>query len=250
MRCRFSKLSFFFNFFVSPFVPTVCQSQCFNYNTIHDACYFAWVGQTLQVGMQQPPRAEVPAQGFAPAKPESARHASSDTSSFALSTSNLQALEESPVVPSWSAGVTLFLRSVVSSLRPQKGEATLTTSVFLFVNGVIAAPVLTLPFVMSLMGWTLGLLTFIIVAALAAFTQTMLLRACEAANVKSYDALIQLRLGQRTLRCFQVLMVSSSMGALLSMLMLCGDFSVSLQAQWAPAGTQPLSRYSSLYRTA
>lgn len=140
-----------------------------------------------------------------------------------------------------------YFQRVVAGLRPQKGEATLTTTVFLFVNGVLAQVVLSLPLVMSLMGLALGLLTFLVVGALAILTQIMLLRACEAANVKSYDALIQLRLGLRALRCFQVLMVSSTMGALLSMLMLCGDFALSLQVQWTSSGSPFLSRYKAIH---
>ena len=123
----------------------------------------------------------------------------------------------------------------------QAGAASIPGTVLAMMNGAIGATVLALPYVFSLMGWALGAATMLFIGLCSTFTSVILVRTAHAEDAKTYDELIGCVLGPLWLRMYQLLMVASSIGTLIGLLILCGDFvmALSLQAAHPSPGTAP-----------
>lgn len=104
---------------------------------------------------------------------------------------------------------------------------------------------LSIPVVVSLMGWALGVAFIILLGICSSATSVMLVRASLAEGVRTYDELIRTVLGMRWLRVYQLLMVLSSIGSLIALLMLCGDFVQLLSVQLTHNQT-PVNRVAAI----
>lgn len=111
-------------------------------------------------------------------------------------------------------------------------DAGIPASLFSLVNSSVGASTLGMPLAMSLTGWGVGLAAQLIVAVGGFLTADMLIRVCVAEGCKSYDKAIERVLGLRWLHLFQLLMIVSTMGSLISYMILIGDFVLS----FAPVG--------------
>lgn len=109
-------------------------------------------------------------------------------------------------------------------------------TVLAMMNGAIGATVLALPYVFSLLGWALGAGTMIFIGICSTFTSVILVQTVHAENANTYDELIGCVLGPLWLRLYQLLMVASSIGTLIGLLILCGDFVMALSLQAAHPG--------------
>jgi amino acid permease len=114
--------------------------------------------------------------------------------------------------------------------HPHEHKVGVTESTFSMYNSAIGAATLTMPFVVALCGWWLGGATILGMGGLSVLTSRMLVRVAVAEGVSSYDAAVGRVLGPFWLRLYQACIILSTIGALIALLVLCGDFAQSLLA--------------------
>ena len=106
-------------------------------------------------------------------------------------------------------------------------------SVFGFVNGCIGTGALTMPITLRTMGYGVGIAGTVFMGVLAAITCLMLTRVALAENLRTYDAVVRNVLGPFWHKTYEFMVVFSSIGVLIAILILCGDFLQALSVQLA-----------------
>lgn len=109
-----------------------------------------------------------------------------------------------------------------------KDGVTPSVSIFNLLNATVACGSLGLPLAFSLMGYGLATAVLLAMMLVNVATVLMLVRVGLAEGTRSYDLSVRTLLGDKVLHCFQALLIMGQAGAMLSYIVLLGDFSVSV----------------------
>jgi amino acid permease len=113
----------------------------------------------------------------------------------------------------------------LTRLSMKKGQAAgVASSVFNMANTGVGPSTLAMSLVLAQMGWLLGACMLLLITTLSVHTSMLLARVSLAEDTKSYDATIKKLLGPFWLHVYQTLVVISTMGAFVAIMIQCGDF--------------------------
>ncbi len=106
----------------------------------------------------------------------------------------------------------------------------LAGSVLNLVNNSLGAGILALPLYFSLLGWLLGCVLLVALAALSLFTATLMAMVGLAEHAQSYHMAVQHTLGRPLRICFQWLIIAGAKPCTIYLRSNCADCHVCLLA--------------------